>query len=374
MNNNSTSEGSDNEIETIDSLTDTEKEEISDESIEYGSVNYKVQGFDVYGLKLRLDKKQILIPQSSTNESIAETDNFQRNFVWKKAQMDRFIESLLLGYPTPSIFLVEQSDNKYILMDGQQRLTTLKAFYDEKIRCLGNGEDKEFKLTNVTAALKGFSYSTLDENLQLKLDNTNINAIIVQSTDRNYGAIHEIFQRLNSGGTPLTPHEIRVALHRGKLIRDINEVNANEFWRAIYGPRDRRLRDHALIMKILALHLYGQDYKNPMLSFLNNFAELNRDGNDLVTEAISRFTQAANLLSKIVASPRSESHIEAYFLGAMNALKLGNTLDQNLTSAAIANIDGDNDFALYTKSRTTDTAAVNARRRIAEKAFIGSDK
>ena len=43
--------------------------------------------------------------------------------------MDRFIESLLLGYPIPGIFLVQQPDKKLLVLDGQQRLRTLQAFY-----------------------------------------------------------------------------------------------------------------------------------------------------------------------------------------------------------------------------------------------------
>ncbi len=364
----------DSHTKNDDQLTEAETEEINDEDLEYGSVNYKVQGFDVFSLVRRLERKQILIPQSSNNETIAETDNFQRDFVWKKAQMDRFIESLILGYPTPSIFLVEQSDNRYILMDGQQRLTTIRAFYQDQIPLTEEGEFREFRLNNVTPSLKGLKYQTLEENLQLKLDNSNINAIIVQATDRNYTAIHEIFQRLNSGGTPLTPHEIRVALHRGQLIRDINVVNTNESWRKIYGRRDRRLRDHALIMRIIAMDISGDSYKNPMLSFLNNFAQINRDGNDQTNNAISRFTKVANIISKLNTAPRSESHIEAYFLGAMNAIKLGKEINESVVSTAIATIDKDTNFALYTKSRTTDTSAVKARREIAERAFLDSDQ
>lgn len=350
-------------------LTDLELEEISDDELEYGSVSYKVQGFDVAGLKRRLEQQQILIPRSSNNESIGEAENFQREFVWKKSQMDQFIESLLLGYPTPSIFLVEQSDNKYILMDGQQRLSTIKAFYDEKITSNTNETDKEFKLSYVTKILKGKKYSNLDESLRLKLDNTNINAIIVQSTERNDLAIHAIFQRLNSGGTPLTPHEIRVALYRGQLIRDINMVNSNDNWRKIYGRPDKRLRDHALIMKIIALDIDGQNYKNPMLSFLNNFAKLNRNGNDRIDEVIARFDKAAELLSQNGIGNRSENQIEAYFLGAMHALKIGLDLDREHVARSIALIDGNDTFAQLIKSRTTDTKAVKGRREIAERAF-----
>ena len=57
------------------------------------------------------------------------TVGFQREFVWKKPQADRFIESLLLGLPVPGIFLVKETNGKHLVLDGQQRLRTLDNFY-----------------------------------------------------------------------------------------------------------------------------------------------------------------------------------------------------------------------------------------------------
>jgi hypothetical protein len=62
---------------------------------------------------------------------------------------DRFIESLLLGYPIPGIILVQQQDRRYLVLDGQQRLRTLAAFYD------GLHAGKEFSLQNVAEEYKG---------------------------------------------------------------------------------------------------------------------------------------------------------------------------------------------------------------------------
>src|SRR5262245_2511282 len=83
-------------------------------------VAYQGSDFDVEGLVRRLERRDIVIPTfGHPEEPPIETARFQRGFVWTKPQMDRFIESLLLGYPIPGIFLVQQADKRYLVLDGQ---------------------------------------------------------------------------------------------------------------------------------------------------------------------------------------------------------------------------------------------------------------
>jgi len=180
-------------------------------------VAYTGTDFDVEGLVRRVGRGDILIPtfgeDEGSNEPV-ETARFQRPFVWSKPQMDRFIESLLLGYPIPGIFLVQQTDRRYLVLDGQQRLRTLAAFY------AGMVHKKEFALQTVAATFHGLTYARLTEEQRRQLDNTFIQATIVQTdgTSRSLDAVYQIFERLNAGGTQLTPHEIRTALYAGPLV------------------------------------------------------------------------------------------------------------------------------------------------------------
>jgi Protein of unknown function DUF262 len=179
------------------------------------SVTFSSQDFDVAGLVRRLQSEAMLIPQLGSTDERLETAGFQRGFVWTRAQMDKFIESLLLGYPVPGIFLVKQTrDNRMLVLDGQQRLVTIRRFVE------GTHRDKPFILTNVSDDFKGLTYKSLPEDLRFRLDDSYMQATIVVAdgtTDVN-DAIYQIFERLNSGGTQLTPHEIRVALAAGPLI------------------------------------------------------------------------------------------------------------------------------------------------------------
>jgi hypothetical protein len=121
-------------------------------------VAYTGTDFDVEGLVRRMERGDIVIPtfgEDSVPIDPIETARFQRPFVWSKTQMDRFIESLLLGYPIPGIFLVQQTDRRYLVLDGQQRLRTLAAFYE------GIVNKKEFSLQTVATRFKGLTYKKL---------------------------------------------------------------------------------------------------------------------------------------------------------------------------------------------------------------------
>jgi hypothetical protein len=103
-------------------------------------ISYSGTDFDVEGLVRRLDRADIVIPTFGHGDPSLETAGFQRAFVWRRPQMDRFIESLLLGYPIPGIILVQQGDRRYLVLDGQQRLRTVQDYYR------GTHDGKEFAL------------------------------------------------------------------------------------------------------------------------------------------------------------------------------------------------------------------------------------
>ena len=114
----------------------------------------------------RMKRKDIYIPE------------FQRGFVWNWIQASRFIESLLLGFPVPGIFLFKQSRSKrLIVVDGQQRLMTLKFFYGGMIG------SRPFKLKGVDPELEGKTYESLDVDLQRVLNDSILHATVFQQDE-----------------------------------------------------------------------------------------------------------------------------------------------------------------------------------------------
>jgi hypothetical protein len=96
--------------------------------------------YPVDGLVKRIVQGDILVPLFNLEPEEGQTTvGFQREYVWRKPQADKFIESLLLGLPVPGIFLVKEPNGKHLVLDGQQRLKTLESFYD------GLFQGKEFR-------------------------------------------------------------------------------------------------------------------------------------------------------------------------------------------------------------------------------------
>jgi hypothetical protein len=230
--------------------------------------------YPVDGLVKRIDGHSIIIPTfDPETEDVKSVEGFQRQFIWTKDQCDRFVESLLLGLPIPGIFLVRQADGRLLVLDGQQRLRTLQAFYKGILR------GKEFKLEKVQKQYQNHGYQDLESEDRRRLDDSIIHATIVRQEEpsEDQSSIYLIFERLNTGGTTLQPQEIRVALYRGPFVKLIRKLNEREAWRKLYGKKSQRLKDQELILRFFALFYKGDEYKEPMKEFLNSFIGENQD-------------------------------------------------------------------------------------------------
>jgi len=192
----------------------------------------------------------------------------------------------------PGIFLVLGGDGRYLVLDGQQRLLTLYAFYRGILR------DEAFRLHWVQEDFAGMTYDTLDPESRRRLDNSIIHATVVkqEQPSGDQSGIYKIFERLNTGGTLLQPQEIRVALYNGPLIQLVRELNADPNWRACV-PKSRRLKDQELILRFFAFRTFAGDYEAPMKAFLNHYTEWNRDLREQSAEELMDvFTRVVRLV------------------------------------------------------------------------------
>jgi hypothetical protein len=111
------SENVSDEFEEPMELIEAEQEDLLEAEPVAHQVTYSGQDFDVEGLVRRMNKNDILVPTFGHDDERITTAGFQRSFVWRRPQMDRFIESLLLGYPIPgSFWCVKQTDATSPLM------------------------------------------------------------------------------------------------------------------------------------------------------------------------------------------------------------------------------------------------------------------
>jgi hypothetical protein len=356
-------------------LTEQEVNDLETAEIQAAQVIYSGQDFDVVGLIRRLQNEDILIPSFGHEDSRIDAAGFQRSFVWNRPQMDKFIESIILGYPIPGIFLVKQPDKRYLVLDGQQRLTTLRCFKE------GIHEAREFSLRNVANEFKGLTYKNLPDDFRRQFENTFIQAIIVTSdgSRESMNSVYNIFERLNSGGTQLTPHEIRVALYAGPFIDYIEELNRYSSWRSLYGSRSSRLRDQELVLRAIALFMNSDNYKRPLKKFLNDFVADNRDAKNPDLNQIRLTFQKAT--DKIFESAGRESirllgsQVTAAFAEVIIAA-LMDRLSSNETNPSLADINNaiqmlknNSDLTVAFTRSTADEEQLTKRLTAAREAF-----
>ena len=229
-------------------------------------VEYYGADFPVDTLVKRMEEQEFIIP------------GFQRDYVWKEEEASRFIETLLLGLPSPSLFLAKDKfSKKYLVIDGQQRLKTLQYFFQESFP---NG--KVFKLKKVVQQLEGLTYSTLPLSERRELGNAIIHCIII-SESYDLQGIFYLFERLNTTGTPLNSQEIRNAIYHGSFSELLQDLSSNETWRELYGKDDIRANEQEHILRFLALHFDLENYSGNMKNFLNQFMLKNKDL-DIISE------------------------------------------------------------------------------------------
>lgn len=237
-------------------------------------------------------------------QKIIEIPVFQRNFVWDKKRASKFIESLILGLPVPQLFFYQKEKNKYIVIDGQQRLFTIYFFLKKRfpkkdkrayIRKIFNqyGEiSKELLMDNTyfqdfklsfdrlengePHILNNKNYDSLEEQYRSGLDLTPIRCMSIRQNDpKDDESIYEIFSRLNTGGVNLSAQEIRSCLYHSDFYNLLAKLNENEAWRRLLGKKDEddKFRDREIILRGFALAEESERYNGAMSQFLNSFSK-----------------------------------------------------------------------------------------------------
>ena len=194
--------------------------------------------------------------------------DFQRQFVWSQNQSSRFVESLLLGLPVPGIFLFKEPETgRHLVIDGQQRLKSLLFF------CDGLFKGREFRLTGLESEWEGQTHITLSDADRARLADAVIHATVFKQDlpQNDINSVYEVFERINTGGSKLSSQEIRSCICHGNFNDFLHRLNENEDWRAIFGPKSKRLRDVETILRFLAFYEDQDTYSSPMKHFLNDY-------------------------------------------------------------------------------------------------------
>tara|TARA_B110000008_G_scaffold247427_1_gene258865 strand:- start:52 stop:1161 length:1110 start_codon:yes stop_codon:yes gene_type:complete len=302
---------------------------------------------------------------------------YQRNFVWNIQQASKLIESFLMGLPVPQIFLYENANMQLEVIDGQQRLMSVKYFFEGYFgEADSKGRRTQFKLKGLAerSEYNGKSFSELETKDQRKLRNSTLRAInIKQLNPKNAGdSVFHIFERLNTGGTQLKPQEIRNAVYRGDIIPKLKELNDMENWRKILGltKPDKNQKDVELVLRVFSLFGEWENYEKPMLKHLNTFMDNNRKFNSpkaqLFTDRFEKSTALINCAIKKPFRPKkvlNSAVLEAVIIAVME----DENIDCMMLKENYPKLLLDEGFMANISGSTTDTALLHNRIQIAKR-------
>lgn len=216
---------------------------------------------------IRVHQKQFsikFIEEMIENGDIDFTPDFQRNFVWTSVQKSKLIESLLLRIPLPIFYFAEDKEGRLTIVDGLQRLTTIKEFM--------NNEFPLNHLEYLDDGVRGRYYKSNPDKKQNGIDakyyrwfNMSQFAVNVIDPSSPYKVKYDIFRRINTGGKPLNNQEIRNCLSSKKLRKLLIDMTAlEEFHKATNGSvKGTRMADREVALRFISF--YGAYKKDATL-------------------------------------------------------------------------------------------------------------
>lgn len=308
--------------------------------------------------------------------------DFQREFVWTIRQSSLLIDSFLSGLPVPQIFFYIDEENKNLVIDGQQRILSVVFFFEgyfgfESLQ----GRRQVFRLTGLDdrSPYHNKRYEDLDESDKRKLRSAVLRAVNIRqlSPKEDSTSVYHIFERLNTGGTPLRPQEIRNCVFRGKFANLLKELNRDKNWRAILGrPQyDKHQRDIELILRVFSLAGNWGKYEKPMKEFLNVNMRRNQKATSRRVNTFMRvFPRAAALVAEKlgpkpfhVRGPLNTSVLDSVMtIVVENFDKLSKNFDKRYEKLMT-----DKGFHSVTYLGTSDAAVLQQRFRLVKKHLLG---
>jgi hypothetical protein len=253
--------------------------------------------------------------QQLSNERYMDLRPFyQRRPRWDPVRQSRLIESFLINLPVPPVFLYERDYNSYEVMDGQQRITAIKDFYDGKLKLKG---------LQYWPELDGRYYHNLPKTVKAGIDRRSISSIVMlkESAPEDEEALllrEIVFERLNTGGVALERQEIRNALFQGRLNETIMDLSRHDTirkaWKLpLYDPEEderkdpelvdssfyQKMEDAELVLRFFALRNVDH-YTKGMQGFLDLYMmKASRLGDAAIDQLEDHFTLVMDTVEEI---------------------------------------------------------------------------
>lgn len=306
-------------------------------------------------VKTKLMTMDLLLKRIKHDE-IDLAPEFQRHAgIWTNKNKSRLIESLLIKIPLPAFYIDATNDDKWLVIDGLQRISTFKKFI----------LDQELTLTDLQFLkdLEKKKYNDLPRSYQRRIEEAELTVCLIESGTPSQ-VKYNIFQRINTGGLPLNNQELRQAMNPGKSLNILKEfAELVEFKRLINlsEKKKQRMDDHEFIIGFIAFSLTS--YENYPVEegrneFLNKAMDnLNKLDNSLIEDLRQSFIKSMKAADRLFgnsafrkssSSPVNKSLFEAWSvtLSKLNVQEIDLLINHKtlLKEKFIEKMRTDNDF------------------------------
>lgn len=205
---------------------------------------------------------------------------FQRKQIWKNDKASSLIESIIMNVPIPPLYFAEEENGNWLVLDGLQRLSSIKNFYDN-----------EFSLSKleVLNELNKQKYKDLPPKSKSLLDDGMLRVNVIKK-DSHRDIKYDIFMRLNRGAVTLNYQELRNCMYRGNLNDAAKELcgENSDFLQILKQKKaHQRYLDVEFIIRYFAIsdniatdsegNVYLQGYKGKLVQYLNEYMDANKD-------------------------------------------------------------------------------------------------
>ncbi|MGF1539248.1 MAG: DUF262 domain-containing protein [Pleurocapsa sp.] len=233
--------------------------------------------------------------------------DFQRQAdIWKDDVKSRLIESILIRIPLPAFYVDATNEDKWLVVDGLQRLSALKHFINDKDKNRLKLEGLEY-LTE----LEGKTYDELERRYQRRIEETQVTVYLIEKGTPTQ-VKYNIFKRINTGGERLLPQEIRHALNPGKATKFIGELaNIPEFKKVVQlsDSKIKRMDDREFTLGFLAFKI--TDYKQ----------YINDERDTFLSDALSKANELSEENLEEIKSDFQKAMIAAFEIFGENAFR-----------------------------------------------------
>lgn len=204
---------------------------------------------------------------------------FQRRAVWSLEKQSRFIESLILGVPVPQLVLAAGQEQNpgisFIVIDGKQRLLTLKSFGDNDSE--SNTKPLTLKGLQVLKDLNNKTYNDLKNESKFDayieaFNNAIVRTVVIRNWEKEE-YLYQTFLRINSGSVNLSQQELRQALHPGEFSKFVllKSAESEEIRRILNNDKpDFRMRDAEILLRYIAYKNFMNLYRGNLKKFLDD--------------------------------------------------------------------------------------------------------